>query len=80
MSRQIRRLSLQQVHLQITIGIILIVTTHYGPHLTRPNQFTIHVQPVGVFPTAEVMAFGQRPWVHRHILLTHHYTAAPIKA
>ena len=42
------------------IGITHRVTTHYGLLLIRPNQFTTHVLPVGVFLTEVVMVYGQR--------------------
>ena len=60
MSRQILQLLSMVRHLQITIGIILLVTIHYGQPLTKQSQFMTHVLRVGVFPTAEVVVSGQR--------------------
>ena len=42
------------------IGITHRVTTHYGLPQIRPSQSTTHVLPVGVFPMAETMVYGQR--------------------
>ena len=63
--------------MNIPIGIIL-QTTPVGLPQTRPNRFMTHVQQAGVFLTAETMVFGQRHWVHQQILMTYHYTTAPI--
>ena len=38
------------------IGIILLVTTHYG---SRRRQYMIHVQSVGVFQTVEATVYGK---------------------
>ena len=60
MSHRIRLHSWQLHLLPNMIGITHRVTTHYGLLLIRPNQFTTHVLPVGVFLTEGVMVYGQR--------------------
>ena len=85
--RVVQSLMLQQIlqllwrlHRLLMIGIILLATIHCGQPLTRPNQFTTHVQPAGVFLMVEVVTSGQRPWVHRQFSLKVHFTTVPIKA
>ena len=62
------------------IGIIQVIqapTILVGPSQTKPSQFTIHAQPVGVFLMEEMMVFGRQLSVLRLISQSQIYTIVP---